>query len=135
MVSDLHRTAFADARTRASEQRIRVIIADDQLAARRLLRRLLEMAPGVEVAAEGIDLASVIDHVDRHLPDVLVLDLSLPNGSAIAAIRQLRKRVPQTRVVALAREGDAALLQQVLDAGASAFVLEPSWCATHSTVT
>jgi len=66
----------------------------------------------------------VIDHVDRHLPDVLVLDLSLPNGSAIAAIRQLRKRVPQTRVVALAREGDAALVQQVLDAGASAFVLK-----------
>src|SRR6201989_2092690 len=71
---------------------IRVVLADDHAIVRRTLRLVLESEQDVDVIAEAVDLSTVMRHVGRHVPHVLVLDLRLPNGSSIEMIRELRAR-------------------------------------------
>lgn len=103
---------------------IRVIVADDHHAVRRNLRLLLDREEDVEVIAEAADLLTVLRHVPARLPHVLVLDLRMPNGSSIDAIRRLREQVPDTEIVVLTMEQSPAFARQALDAGAIGFVLK-----------
>jgi DNA-binding NarL/FixJ family response regulator len=91
---------------------------------RRNLRVLLDGEDGVEVVAEAGDLLTATGHVEDHRPHVLVLDLSMSNGSSIEAIRRLRAQVPGTEIVALTMEDSTVFAQQALDAGATGFVLK-----------
>jgi two-component system, NarL family, response regulator NreC len=108
----------------AAEPAIQVVLADGHALMRRRLRLLLEGGNGVEVVAEAGDLPAVIRHVHDHQPNVLVLDLSLSNGTSIEAVRHLRARVPGTEIVVLTMEASAVFAQQALDAGAIGFVLK-----------
>ena len=78
--------------TAAEEGPIRVLLADDHELMRRRLRLLLDGEDGMEVIAEANDLAAVTRHVHDHEPHVLVLDLSMPDGSSIEAIGRLREQ-------------------------------------------
>lgn len=78
----------------------------------------------MEVVAEAGDLSTAVRHVHGQLPDVLVIDLSLSNGTSIEAIRQFRHRVPGAQIVVLTMESDAVFAQAALDAGAIGFVLK-----------
>lgn len=106
------------------EQPIRVVLADDHALMRRSLRLLLDGEEGVEVVAEAGDLTTVMRHVYARQPHVLVLDLSMPGGSSIEAIRRLREEVTSTEVVVLTMEDSPAFAKQALDAGAIGFVLK-----------
>jgi two-component system response regulator NreC len=101
-----------------------VVLADDHAAVRRNLRLLLDTEGGVDVIAEAVDISGVMRDVHAHLPHVLVLDLRLPNGSSIDAIRRLRAQVPTTEIVVLTMEDSPAFAQQAIDAGAIGFVLK-----------
>ena len=103
---------------------IRVVLADDHAMVRRTLRLLLETEQDVDVIAEAVDLSAVVQHISRQLPQVLVLDLRLPNGSSIAMIRQLRKAFPETEVVVLTMEESPLFAREALDAGATGFVVK-----------
>lgn len=103
---------------------ITVVLADDHHAVRRNLRLLLDGEEGVRVVAEAPDISSVLRHVPAHLPRVLVLDLRMPNGSSIDAIRRLRAEVPQTEIVVLTMEESPAFAHQAIQAGAVGFVLK-----------
>jgi two-component system response regulator NreC len=103
---------------------IRVVLADDHATVRRNLRLLLDGEDDVEVIAEAADLNTVVRHVHGHLPHVLVLDLQLPNGSSIEAIRRLREQVPDTQIVVMTMETSAVFAQQAIDSGAVGFVLK-----------
>ncbi len=109
---------------RSLEHPIRVVLADDHALMRRSLRRLLDREEGVEVVAEAGDLTMVLRHVRDRVPHVLVLDLSMPDGSSIETIRRLREEVPSTEIVVLTMEDGPAFAQQALDAGAIGFVLK-----------
>ena len=109
---------------REPEQPIRVVLADDHALMRRSLRLLIESEPDLEVIAEASDLETVMRHVREHRPHVLVLDLGMPNGSSVEAIRRLRVEVPSTEIVVLTMEESPAFAQQALGAGATAFVLK-----------
>jgi two-component system, NarL family, response regulator NreC len=103
---------------------IKVILADSHSGVRRSLRRLLDREQDVEVVAEGADLSAVMHKVQRHIPHVLVLDLHMPNGSSLEAIRTLRERTPDTEIVAITMEISPAFAQAALAAGAVGFVLK-----------
>jgi two-component system response regulator NreC len=103
---------------------IRVVLADDHALVRRSLRLLLQGEDDVEVVAEACDIDSVVRHVHGHAPQVLVLDLQMPGGSSIGAIRRLRERVPETEIVVLTMEQSPAFAQRAIDAGAVGFVLK-----------
>jgi two-component system response regulator NreC len=108
----------------APEQPIRVVLADDHALMRRSLRLLLDREEGVEVVAEAGDLTTAMRHVHDCLPHVLVLDLGMPDGSSIEAIRRLREEVTSTEIVVVTMEDNPAFAQQALDAGAIGFVLK-----------
>ena len=107
-----------------AESQIHVVLADDHAAVRRNLRLLLDAEEGIDVIAEAADISTVMRHVHAHLPHVLVLDLRMPNGSSIEAIRRLRAQVPGTEIVVLTMEESPAFAQQAIDAGAIGFVLK-----------
>ncbi len=103
---------------------ITVILADDHAMFRQTLRRILDAEKRLTVVDEGPDLESAVEQVDRYRPRVLVLDLDMPGGSTIDAIRQLRTQVPWTEIVVLTTEESALSAQQLLAAGAVGFVLK-----------
>jgi DNA-binding NarL/FixJ family response regulator len=122
----LHLAPAGDA-TNASpsaERPIRVVLADDHALMRRSLRRLLDGEEAVDVVAEARDLTMVLRHVHDLRPDVLVLDLRMPDGSSIDTIKRLRQQVPSTEIVVLTMEASPGFAQQALDAGAIGFVLK-----------
>ncbi|HTX12978.1 MAG TPA: response regulator transcription factor [Solirubrobacteraceae bacterium] len=106
------------------DSRIRVVLADDHRVRRRSLRLLLESENDVQVVAEAGDLFSTIRHVKGSVPHVLLLDLQVPGGSSIEAIRRLRAEVPETEIVVLTTEESPVFAQQALDAGAVGYVLK-----------
>ncbi len=101
---------------------IRVLLADDHARMREGLRRMLEEELDIEVVAEASDLSAASDGVHRERPHVLVLDPSLPGGSCIDTIGELRERVPDTQIVVLSMEQSPILAQRALTAGASGYV-------------
>jgi two-component system response regulator NreC len=103
---------------------IRVVLADDHALMRRSLRILLDGEDDVAVIAEAADLATVVSHLGRHRPNVLVADLRLSKGSSIDALRRLRAQAPDTEVVVLTMEESPLFAQQAMDAGAIGYVLK-----------
>jgi two-component system response regulator NreC len=103
---------------------IRLVVADDHHVVRRALRLWLESDKSVEVIAEAGDVPAAIRHVKRHLPHVLLLDLRMPDGSSIEAIRRLREEVPETQIVVATMEESPLFARQALDAGAVGYVLK-----------
>jgi two-component system, NarL family, response regulator NreC len=106
------------------EARIRVVLADDHALVRRSLRLLLDGEDDLDVVGEAESIGSVVRHVHGHAPHVLVLDLQMPGGSSIEAIRRLREHVPKTEIVVLTMERSPAFAQRAIDAGAVGFVLK-----------
>jgi two-component system response regulator NreC len=101
---------------------IRVVLADDRALLRGGLRILLEGEPDIEVVPGGGDVAAAARHVLGHRPDVLVLDLTVPDQPAIEAIGRLRASAPETQIVVLASDRDAASAAALFAAGAVGFV-------------
>lgn len=105
-------------------QPIRVVIADDHAVVRRGLRALLESDPGFDVVAEADDIESARRYTRGHHPDVLVLDLNMPEGSSIDAIPDIRRESPETRIVILTMQDEPAYARQALGAGVLGYVLK-----------
>lgn len=103
---------------------IRVVLADDHALMRRSLRLLLEHEADLSVIAEAADVATVARHLNSHQPHVLVLDLSMPDGSGIQAIGRLREHAPETQIVVLTGEESPVFAQRALAAGAVGFVVK-----------
>ena len=103
---------------------IRVVIADDHSVVRRGLRQVLDAEEGFEVVAEASDLESARRYVRGHRPDVLILDLNLPEGLSLGAIPDIRADSPETQIVVLTMQNEPAYARQALSAGALGYVLK-----------
>src|SRR5581483_6692602 len=103
---------------------VTVVVAEDHEGMRRSLRRLLEVADGIHVAAEAGDLALTEQHVAGHRPDVLVLGLNMPDGSSLELVEHLSQRAPATRVVVLSADDGPRFAERALAAGARGYVLK-----------
>jgi len=101
---------------------IRVVVADDHSLIRRSVRMLLDAEADVELVAEADDVTSAAHQVQGNHPNVLVLDLSMPGGSSIEAISELRERVPETQIVVMTMEESPVFAQRALAAGALGYV-------------
>src|SRR5436305_1983388 len=103
---------------------IRVVIADDHSVVRRGLRQLLEAEGDFEVVAEASDIAGARRYVRGHHPDVLVLDLNMPEGSSLKAVPDIRAESPGTRIVVLTMQDEPAYAREALSAGVLGYVLK-----------
>jgi two-component system, NarL family, response regulator NreC len=104
---------------------IRIILADDHAAMRQSLRQLLDGEADIDVIAETDSLGSVIEHVHARRPDVLVLDIGMPDrGSAVEALSRLNRELRDTNIVVLTTNDDPAFARRALDNGAVGIVLK-----------
>jgi len=103
---------------------ISVVVADDHNIVRRGLRALLAGEPGIQVLGEAADGLEAVTVVERLRPDVLVLDLMMPGINGLEVTRQVRHRVPRTRVVMLSMYGEEGYILEAFRNGALAYVLK-----------
>ncbi len=104
--------------------RLRVAIADDHPLIREGVRHLLEAQPDFEVCGEAVDGAGALALVEQLRPDVIVLDLAMPELNGISAAAEITSRFPETRVVALTMHEEASYVRKALSAGACGYVVK-----------
>ncbi|HEV8291328.1 MAG TPA: response regulator transcription factor [Tepidisphaeraceae bacterium] len=106
---------------------MRILIADDHQMFRQGLRLLLDSQPDVEVVAETGDGRSAVQLAAEHSPDVIVMDVSMPDLNGIDATRQILTNAPAgkaPKVIALSAHSDHHFAEQMLAAGACGYVLK-----------
>jgi len=106
--------------------RVRILLADDHTLVRQGLRKLLEERPDWEVIAEAGDGREAVRLAEQHKPDVAILDVAMPLLNGIEATRQITRRTPATRVLVLSMHADEAYVTQILQAGATGYLLKDS---------
>jgi DNA-binding NarL/FixJ family response regulator len=104
--------------------KLRVFLADDHAVVREGLKALINAQPGMEVTGEAGDGRTACLEIQKLQPDVVVMDVSMPEMSGAQATEQLRRECPQVKVLALTVHEDKAYLRQLLEAGASGYVLK-----------
>lgn len=105
---------------------IRVLLADDHILFREALHSLLDKTEDIEVVGEAGDGAQVLQQLDRLAPDVVVMDVSMPNMSGIEATRQLQSMHPGLRVIGLSAFVYKRFIFEMLGAGAKAYIAKSS---------
>lgn len=104
--------------------KIRVMIVDDHEVVRQGVRTLLESADDISVVGEAGGVGEAVEVAARSLPDVVVMDVRLADGSGIEACREVRAHRPETKVIMLTSFSDDEALFASIMAGASGFVLK-----------
>jgi DNA-binding NarL/FixJ family response regulator len=107
-----------------SKAKIRVLLADDHHIVRAGIRQLLESARDLEVVAEGADGEEAEALIEKHKPDVAVLDIQMPKASGIEVTRWVRGNWPEVGVLILTAYNDDPYVMAVLQAGANGYVLK-----------
>ena len=107
-----------------SKTKIRIILADDHHMVREGIRQLLESEDDLQVLAEAGDGEEARALIEKHKPDVAVLDIQMPKASGIEVTRWVRAHLPEVGVLILTAYNDDPYVMAVLQAGANGYVLK-----------
>jgi len=102
--------------------KIKVLIADDHDILRDGIRSLLSIDPEIEVVGEASDGIQVLEKVGQTLPDVLLLDLSMPKMSGLDVVRKSLKDFPRTRILILTQYNNREYVMKAIELGACGFL-------------
>lgn len=108
----------------ADDGTVTVAVVDDHVVVRAGLRTLLGAQSRFRVVAEAADVASALEVVSAHQPSVLLLDLNLPDGSALDALPAISSASPRTKILVLTMQEGSAFASSALAAGASGYLLK-----------
>jgi DNA-binding NarL/FixJ family response regulator len=104
----------------------RVILVEDHVVVRQGLRALLADEPDIEIVGEASNGREALQRVQELQPDLALMDISMPSLNGIEATRQIRQQYPEVRIVILSMHTNEEFVFQVLQAGASGYVLKHS---------
>jgi DNA-binding NarL/FixJ family response regulator len=102
----------------------KIVIAEDQTIVRKGLRSLLESEEDIEVVAEAADGIETIQCVERHSPDLLLLDLAMPRMSGLSALKDVKERFKNTRVLVLTFHSSEEYILEAFGSGADGYCLK-----------
>ena len=105
---------------------IRVLVVDDHAILRDGIRSLLESQEDIIVVGEACDGSEAIDLVSKLLPDIVLMDISMPKTNGLEATRIIKERFPQVKVLILTQHDNREYIAPALGAGASGYVLKRS---------
>ncbi|MFC2035568.1 response regulator [Chloroflexota bacterium] len=103
-------------------KKIRVLVVDDHTLVRDGIRSLLDLVTNIEVVGEAADGKEALEQVNALMPDVVLMDLSMPTMTGLEATRRISKEHPKTKVLVLTQHDDSEYVIPVIEAGASGFV-------------
>jgi DNA-binding NarL/FixJ family response regulator len=103
---------------------ITVLLADDHTVVREGLRALLEAESDIQVIGEAQTGRQAVKLARELLPDVVVMDIAMPLLNGLEATRQILKALPATRIVVLSAHGDDAYVEEVIELGASGYLIK-----------
>ncbi|MBT4875618.1 MAG: response regulator transcription factor, partial [Desulfobacula sp.] len=105
---------------------IKVLIADDHAIVRDGIQQLLKKESDLEVIGKAIDGKQALDKAKDLNPDVVLLDIAMPNLNGLEVIDLLREAVPESQIVILSMHANESYVHQVLKSGALGYVLKAS---------
>lgn len=108
------------------DKKTRILLADDHSVVRSGFRALLSAQPDLEVVGEASDGRDAVEQALSLRPDVVVMDVSMPNLNGIEATRRMTQEAPRVRVLALSMHKDAVYVREILRAGARGYLLKDS---------
>jgi len=106
--------------------KLRILLAEDHETIRDGLKLLVNSQPDMEIVGEADNGRVALQLAQQLLPDVVVMDVSMPELNGLQATKKLKQKCPQVKVLTLTRHTDDGYLQQLLQAGASGYVLKQS---------
>jgi DNA-binding NarL/FixJ family response regulator len=106
--------------------KLRILLADDHKVMREGLRMVLARESNMEVVGEANNGAEAIGLTEQLRPDIVVMDVSMPEINGLKATEALGASSPETKILILTRHGDASYVQRLLQAGANGYVLKQS---------
>jgi len=101
-----------------------IVLADDHVMFRQGVKRIIEETHGLEVVGEANDGLELLSLLKVHLPDQVLLDISMPHLRGLEAIREIKKLYPRVKVIFLTMHRSREFLQQALETGADGFLLK-----------
>lgn len=107
-----------------STRSLRILIVDDHEVVREGLRTLLNRRPGFSVVAEAATVEGAVAEASRAKPDVVIMDVRLPDGSGVEACREIRQENPDTKVIMLTSYADEEAVFASILAGAAGYLLK-----------
>jgi DNA-binding NarL/FixJ family response regulator len=108
---------------------IKILIADDHQLFREGLANLLASAPDIEVIAQAKDGKDAMEKTLELKPDVVLIDIGMPQMNGIEATRQLKKEMPEVKIIAVSMHSDRQYVKGILEAGADGYLLKN--CTYH----
>jgi DNA-binding NarL/FixJ family response regulator len=102
----------------------KIVIAEDQTLVRQGLRSLLESEKNIKVVAEAGDGIEAIRHVEKHKPDLVLLDLAMPKMSGLSALKDIKNRYPETKILALTFHSSEEYILEAFESGADGYCLK-----------
>jgi DNA-binding NarL/FixJ family response regulator len=105
-------------------RRLRILLADDHAVVRQGFRRILEAQTDMEIIGEAGNGREAVELAGRLTPDLVVMDVAMPELNGIEATRRMKEESPRTRVLALSMHKDAVYVREILRAGAQGYLLK-----------
>ncbi len=102
----------------------KVVIADDHKIVSKGLRSLLEKQPDTEVVGEAADGRTAVRLVEKHHPDVVIMDIQMPDLNGVAATREVKRTAPETKIIALSMHKERMFVNEMFQAGADGYLLK-----------
>jgi DNA-binding NarL/FixJ family response regulator len=110
-------------------KRIRILLADDHAVVRQGFKMILDAEADMEIVGEAANGREALELAEQLRPDVVVMDVAMPELNGIEATRRLASSVPHARVVALSMHKDSVYVREILRAGARGYLLKDSGAA------
>jgi two-component system, NarL family, response regulator NreC len=107
-------------------KKLTILLADDHGVVRQGFRRILEAQPDMEVVGEAGNGREAVEQASKLQPDLVVMDVAMPELNGIEATRRLKENSPRTKVLALSMHKDAVYVREILRAGAQGYLLKDS---------
>lgn len=106
--------------------RVRVVLADDHALVREGLRHVLDAEPGIEVVAEAANGVDAVRLAVAHRPDVVLLDITMPEENGLRAAARLRQELPDAKILMLSMHDNAEYVREGMRIGTNGYILKDS---------